>query len=970
MGLIAEKRRMILSEMEAGRGSGSVFPHPVSLEPTYKPYSLRHLDNAKRQSLMNLFQGHNSEPILSKSPSHGALTFIRIKPSREDESSPESVEQFILSLSGLHPIGFEIIGFDGNIAFQMAVSSTTSDTVIAQLRSNHPGAECSMGLDLLRSVSPPQLASKAYRLRESHFFPVSTTANKIDPLRTLFGTMSHLKTGELGALQVLFVPVAHDWQDNMRRASRNPHDPSGSPFMDLPGLPKIVDKKIARPLFAVSIRLIASNESVLSSMQNIFAQFESQENGITPVPGPYPVESIFSRNTFVHGAILNLTELSYFVHLPGPDIIASTPAIKEASKSYPVPPEFSQDGPALGINAHKGSSYIVRHSERLPNRHVYSCGKSGFGKSNLILSTVLERIEQGQGVGVIDPHGSLITQGILPRIPKERIKDTIYFNAGDFAYPMAINPLAHSGAKVEKEHIRVDLLDFFEGLFDTTLGVNVQHALNFFIVTLLQYRDSNLLDLERLLIDKTWRGQLLDSVQDERVRIFWKEEFPQLEKRGIITAITNKLSPLILPDSTIAPMLTSRENRIDFLAVMNEKKIFLANLSHGNIGKRNSQLLGKLLVSRLQIAAMMREGSFPDWFLFIDEFQHLVTPSMADILSGARKYGLHLWLANQMMGDVPDSVLRHVYNAATMIFFSSDSPTDQTAIEKTLSKKFKAEDIGRLKRGEAFVKMVSHAFNMKTERVPNLSSRGYAEEIIAASRARYAVVSGQKPDVNNQKPLSQPQKQRFQRERITETTPPVSSEERAFLEQVYKNPGLSVTKAYKVAGLSAYMGDKLKTALKGKNLVREVTTHLGQGSRIAKFLLLTPEGFRTLGANLNDGKGGILHRYWQSIIRSHAETIGYAVTVEESIPGSKEAVDLGLSKDSQKLAIEISVTTTVEHELSNAAKCLNAAYERIIILFLEESKLDEFTALTIEKFTDGERLKIKMGLTYDFCRFL
>lgn len=967
MRIIEDKRRAILGEMEAGRGSGNIFSHPVPLEPPYSPYNTHPLRRTEHPFFKRIFketvEGPLSVPTIRDNVQ---LRFITIKPSKEDETSLESVEQFILSLPGSQPISFEIIGSGNKIYFQTVVTNSASDAAISQLRSHLLCAECSLAEDLIKSVLSRRIVARAYRLRQSHFFPLGLAAESgLDPLRSLYGTLSNLTSGAMGMLQILFIPVSYDWQNNIRRASRSPYDPSHSPFVDLPALPKIVDRKLAKPLYAVSIRLMASSEAIISAMQGIFTQFENQENGLIAIPGSYPTESVIARNAFVRGFLINLSELSYFVRLPGPDILASMPIIEQASRSYPVPAEFTIDGPCLGINEYHGVKSIVRHSRTLPNQHVYSCGKSGYGKSNLILSTVIERITEGNGLAVVDPHGALITEGILPRIPKERLSDVIYFNAGDFKYPMAINPLAHSGAKMEKEHIRVDLLDFFEGLFDASLGVNVQHSLNFFIITLLQFDDSTLLDLERLLIDKEWRGNLIDSIQDDRVRMFWKEEFPQLEKRGIITAITNKLSPLILPDSTIAPMLTGRENKINFLKIMNEKKIFLANLSHGDIGKRNSQLLGKLLVSRLQIAAMMREGNFPDFYLFVDEFQHLVTPSMADILSGARKYGLHLWLANQMMGDIPDAIFRHVYNAATMIFFATDSPSDQLTIEKTLSKKFKAEDIGRLKRGETFVKMVNSVFNMLTNRVPEISSPGYVSEIIADSRTRYTTTMTINQEIRNQKPIEITQKQRKQ-----DFDSILSNEEKNFLECAYKNPGLSVTKVYKASGVSAYMGDKLKTALKDKNFAMEVTTHLGQGSRIAKFLLLTPEGFSALDAGFDRGKGGPLHKYWQSIICAQAENLGYAAKVEEPIPSGKEAVDIGLFKDGNKLAIEISVTTPAEHELDNAIKCLKAGYGQIVVLFLDEAKVKEFESLVKTNLTEEDRSKVKSGLAYDFGRFL
>jgi hypothetical protein len=366
----------------------------------------------------------------------------------------------------------------------------------------------------------------------------------------------------------------------------------------------------------------------------------------------------------VHGSILNATELSYIIHLPIPEVLSAMPCIERVGKTYSVPHEFTTDGPVLGTNIHRGSRNTVRHSPRLPNQHIMISGKSGYGKTNLMLTVALQRINNGDGVIVITFHSSLITEGILPRIPKHRIKDVIYFNAGDFEHPVAINPMAHRGTKMEREHIRVDLLKFFEDLFETPLGVNVQHALNFCLITLLTRSDSTLFDLEQLMIDKSFRKELLSDIHNDRILIFWEQEFPLLEKRGIITTITNKLSPLLLPDSTVAPMLSERESKIDSSMIMKERKLFLCNLSIEDIGEKNANLLGMMVLSDIQISAMMRkpEGCYPDSYCFIDEFQHVYCPSMSKILSGARKYGLHLCLASQMMSDIPDYILRHAFN--------------------------------------------------------------------------------------------------------------------------------------------------------------------------------------------------------------------------------------------------------------------------------------------------------------------
>lgn len=556
VGTSEERRKFVTDEMEAGRGSAVVYDYPVSLEPPFKPFNVR---PEKHSLFEGLFpHAEKARQVLPDKPDNGGrFYFIRIKPSREDKFSLEIAEQFILSLPTSSPIAFEIMGHGGKTRFQIAVEENHADAVISQISSHFPGADVYLEEDLLKDVIPTLAAAHAYRLKNTHFLPLNIANGAIDPYRSLFGCLANLEFERMGVFQILFTPVSHNWQDNMWRASRNTYDPAQSPFIDLPQLPKSVDKKITKPLFAVAVRMLASDESLLTTMESFLKQADNGENGIIPASGTCPARSILERNTYVHGSIMNSTELSYLLHLPAADVLDSINGIDKAVKSYAVNEEFTHDGPVLGFNLHRGIRRVICHPRNLPNQHGYISGESGQGKSNLILSIAAQRINRNEGVAVIDPHGALI-KDILRRIPKDRIDDVIYFNAGDFKYPMAINPLAHHGTKLEKEHIRVDLLNFFEELFEAPLGVNIQHTLNFIIISLLTRCDSTLQDIERLLIDKSWRTKFLQSIEDDRIRMFWEQEYPLLERRGINTAILNKMSPLTLPDSTIAPMPLAR----------------------------------------------------------------------------------------------------------------------------------------------------------------------------------------------------------------------------------------------------------------------------------------------------------------------------------------------------------------------------------------------------------------------------
>lgn len=940
--------------MEMGRGGRTTLPTPIGLEPLMIPFTWESATCSGSSRPLRNEGGYSSI---------GDLRCIQIKPSRDDQGTLEVAEQLLVSLPISRPVAFEVIGQAGRICFQMVASGDEVPIIVSQLNHYYPGSEAFLTpSDRLREIQQGIHVARAYRLKNSHFFPLGMARNVQDPFYALCGTMT-CNAPHPVMLQILFTPATKNWKENMRAASRDRFDPTQSPFYDLPHLPKVVDQKVAKPLFAVSIRMAASHERVLAALDRFFTQFETLENGMIPVDGPYPLESIFNRTTHVQGTILNTAELSYFCHLPSARLLEGVPAIACAAKSYPLPERFTTEGPILGYHMHQGMRKSVHHIPYLTNQHGYISGRSGSGKTNLLLYQILQRIERGDGVGVIDPHGILIERGILPRIPRSRVEDVIYLNAGDFEYPMALNYLAHGETKLEREHIRVDLLNLFEDICESPLGVNVQHALNFLIITLLSRTNSTLADMERLLIDKEWRKTFLKGITDERILAFWEREYPMLEKRGALTWITNKLSPLLLPDSTIGPMLIQRENSIDFSEIMDTKKIFLCNLSHGDIGKRNSQLLGKLVTSKIQIGALMRKRQEQpaDFYLYLDECQYFCVPSMSDILNGARKQGLHLWLANQSMGDISDSILRNVYNASTFIFFSTDAPQEQALIDKVLSHKVKASELGHLAKGQAFVKMDGSVFHLTTEKVADPPPGQWENEIRAASRDTYCVRKPQSPTLH---PLPDTSPM--------ESIPQLDTEEKSFLDTIYRNPTHSVTKLYRQATLSAFKGDKLKTNLLKKSFIKEVKTHLGMGSRIAKFLILTPLGFDALDITYGpqDGKGGTMHRYFQSVIREYSERMGYHVTIEDPIAGSMETVDIGLEKEGRRTAIEISITSLSEHELKNTQKCLRAGYHRVIVLMLEEKKVTELTMLLESSLPQESRTKVQVGLVYGFCDFL
>ena len=624
MGIIEERRKMIVKEMEAGQGSSEIFAHAVCLKPPFRPFSYRRERTSLLQRLFNVDSPPSAiEKLESREVTSCVYRFIRIRPSSNDKASIETAVQLFGTLTSSCPISFEIIKIKKEICFQIAIPEAQERIALSLLWAAFPSYDFVTTKDIVSEMSS-QFICRAYRLQSSHFFQLSMTSDdKRDPFRPLCGILADLKHDEAAIFQVLFTPIAYDWAENMRNASRDPFDHTQSVFSDLP-IHKIVEQKIAKQLFALSIRIAASDDLLLESIEGFFKQFQSNDNCITSVAGKYPICSIVNRTSHVSGMILNREELSWFVHMPTPDLISAVPNLMLAKRTYEVPAEYTKGEIILGTNRHRGVDRIVRLSKNLNNGHLFASGPSGVGKTNFFLWLIIQMIMNNMGLTVIDLVGSMIN-AILPHIPKHRISDVILFRPGNYEDIISLNPLENSGSKIEKEHIRNDLQDFFESLFATPLGVSIRHVLSFSLATLLTHKDSTLFDLERLLIDKAWRHRFLQTIEDERILAFWELEFPGLEKKGILPSILNKLSPLLLPDSTIGPMLMGRSNKIDFRKIMDNRLIFLADLGSSSMAFRDALLIAQFLFLRIRVSAMMRkpDGTNPDHFIFADEAQYI-----------------------------------------------------------------------------------------------------------------------------------------------------------------------------------------------------------------------------------------------------------------------------------------------------------------------------------------------------------
>jgi CxxC-x17-CxxC domain-containing protein len=379
-------------------------------------------------------------------------------------------------------------------------------------------------------------------------------------------------------------------------------------------------------------------------------------------------------------------------------------------------------------------------------RHVYVVGKTGVGKSNLLENMAYNDIINGEGICFVDPHGDSVEK-LVKCIPSHRINDVIYFNPADLDYPIAFNVLE----KVEPKYrhlIASGLVGVFKKIWADSWGPRLEYLLRNAILALLDYPDSTLLGVNRMLVDKEYRRKVIAKITDPVVKVFWVDEFSKYNQQFLVEAIApiqNKVGQF-LSTSLIRNVVGQVKSSIDLRKIMDEKKILLLNMSKGRIGEDASGLLGAMIVTKLQLAAMSRvdvpEDQRPDFYLYVDEFQNFATESFANILSEARKYHLNLIVANQYIKQLNEEVWWAVQgNVGTMIVFRVGA-ADAEELIKEFEPRFIEEDLVNLPKYHIYLKLMidgvaSEPFSALV--LPPITKvTGNEEKVIRNTRERYA----------------------------------------------------------------------------------------------------------------------------------------------------------------------------------------------------------------------------------------
>lgn len=378
-------------------------------------------------------------------------------------------------------------------------------------------------------------------------------------------------------------------------------------------------------------------------------------------------------------------------------------------------------------------------------RHMYVVGKTGMGKTTMLENMVLDDIYEGHGVGVVDPHGDF-AEKIINYIPSDRINDVVYFNPGDVNYPIGFNILEVE-TEEQKHLVAGGLMAIFKKIWPDVWSARMEYILNNTILALLDFPGSTLLGINRLLADKAYRRKVIKQLKDPVIKSFWQTEFANYEPRyaqEAVASIQNKIGQF-LSASVIRNMVAQVKSTINVREIMDQGKIFIMNLSKGRIGEDNSRLLGGMLITKIQLAAMERvdtpEEKRRDFFLYVDEFQNFATPSFANILSEARKYRLSLIMAHQYIMQLDEIVADAVFgNVGTLVTFRVGG-ADAESLVKEFTPTFVEDDLVNMAKYQVILKLMidgvaSQPFTALT--LPPIAIRtDSAEKVIRVSRERY-----------------------------------------------------------------------------------------------------------------------------------------------------------------------------------------------------------------------------------------
>jgi len=636
-------------------------------------------------------------------------------------------------------ISFEIVASRDTIMFYVFTPLHLREFIEGQLYAQYPELQIKQVPDYSRQLNLEGLhvATTKVKLTKDYVYPIKTYATlEIDPMASISAVMSNLTLREQIWMQIVVRPVGDEWQNKgvkyvqAIRAGKSVKNNTlthlgrvgkfismvvqevaqpgtGANYGVTPGeLPKLsapqeaalkaVETKITKLGYEIQFRLAViaeteeSTRSKLLSMLATLKQFNTTNlNGFGGEPPKMDDfrswEQFINREFEEKGSVLNIEELASVYHFPSITVEAnaiSRAGSKKGEAAMTVP--FQDEVPAEDLTIigqtdfrQRQRVFGIKMDDRM--RHMYIIGKSGTGKSTLSENMAVDDVRAGRGVVIIDPHGEFADK-IVDAIPENRIKDVVIIDPADREFPVAFNLLEQVGDDF-KGMVASGFVGIFKKIFGNSWGPRLEYILRNTVLALIDSPNSTMLGIPRMLTELQYRNEVVANIKDTVIRDFWVNEFAAMDNKQrneAIAPILNKVGQF-LSTSTIRNIVGQPKSTIDVRKIMDEKKILIVNLSKGKIGEDNMALLGSMIVTKVQLAAMSRANvpfaERPACFMYVDEFQNFATESFATILSEARKYNLGLIIAHQYIAQLVEEVRDAVIgNVGTMVLFRVGAP--------------------------------------------------------------------------------------------------------------------------------------------------------------------------------------------------------------------------------------------------------------------------------------------------------
>lgn len=688
-------------------------------------------------------------------------------------------------------VSLEITVVDGTIHFYILCPKRIKDIVERQLHSYFPSAEINLTRPPKLFKGKKAISGAIFEQAKSFVLPLRTYQYlELDPLSSLTNALTKLGQGESASIQLLIRPTNERWRQHTHVASQ--HVMNNKAHLVNRGklgrtVGTVVEVLKQQPIDKERIHRSSQQEDLLKALQekgskvgfeamlrvlSIAENAEKAESNLKVILSAYSQfhapelnslkYRVVANRIIVHDyllrlfdsgpkMLLNSEELSSLFHLPNRSI--ETPGVKwQMSRTLPPPANLPEKGIVIGASRYRGGEKLVRFQEDDRRRHLFMIGKTGVGKTTLFDNMIEQDMHTGKGLCFIDPLGDAI-EGLLRKVPTERAKDVILFDPSDTTHPLGLNLLDYSRPE-EKDFLIQEVIEIFYKLFDPNrtgiVGPQWEHwARNAALTVMSQPGGGSLIDLPRLFTDDIFRSQAVSNVTDPVVKAFWDQQLAKtadFHKSEMYNYFISKFGRFMTND-LMRNIIGQKKSSFNFREAMDEGKIIFVNLAKGKIGEINSNLLGLILVSKIQVAAFSRadipEESRRDFYLYVDEFQNFTTDSFATILAEARKYRLNLNVTNQYFAQLTEHIRDAVIgNVGTLVSYRVGAE-DAEYLSNELPG-VTSEDLTNLDRFQAYVKLLvdlapTKPFSMQGLKSVNTGSVEMAEWIKNSTRKQYSM---------------------------------------------------------------------------------------------------------------------------------------------------------------------------------------------------------------------------------------